>query len=64
MTKKHFNAFATALKAAQPNVFQTARYEQWRDDVIAVLEVCAKSNPNFDKGRFLAACGIPNIIME
>ena len=64
MTKKHFNAFAAALKATKPPSNADAyAQQQWRDDVIAVLEVCVKSNPSFNRGRFIEACGVPNIIM-
>lgn len=66
MTKKHFNAFAAALKATMPvyTGSHCKEYAQWRQDVIAVLEVCEKSNPSFNRGRFIAACGIPNVIMK
>ena len=73
MTKKDFIAFAAALKATMPvytgdhghadYAYHCEEYAQWKQDVIAVLEVCAKSNPAFDKGRFIEACGIPNIII-
>ena len=62
MTKNNFIALAAALRAVKPNPFQTARYEQWTADVCAIIDVCAKMNPRFNRGRFMAACDVPNIL--
>jgi acetyl-CoA acetyltransferase len=71
MTRRHFIAFAAALKAAQPTHYskvtpldsqETARrmayLDQWRRDVATTADVCARFNPAFDRARFLAACGV------
>jgi hypothetical protein len=70
MTKKHFEALAAALKATSPDRHdeectrvndRMARAEcvcQWQQDVDALADVCARFNPNFDRARFLAACGV------
>jgi len=72
MTKKDYTALALALKAAMPRYAgdkdhahyaqHCDEYGQWCRDVNAVLVVCAKDNPAFSKGRFIAACGVPNIL--
>lgn len=63
MTKQHFKALANALKATKPPRYDgSAQSMQWRDCVIAVTEVCASFNTAFKKGKFLAACGLPNIL--
>jgi hypothetical protein len=65
MTKNNFAALAAALKAQKPDgtkSMEQAAYQQWTHDVIAVMHVCTNMNPRFSKGKFLAACGIPNIL--
>ena len=66
MTRKHFEALAAALRWAEPRndggVFSDRehadRVTQWKKDALSVAEVCARFNPNFDRARFLAACGV------
>lgn len=59
MTKKHFEALAAALKAEQPGTnWDPNKHVQYRLDVRAVADVCARFNPNFDRARFLKACGV------
>jgi hypothetical protein len=56
MTKKHFIAFAKIIKAQlEADNFCSPRAEKMADMVIAVND-----NPNFDKARFLEACGFDN----
>jgi hypothetical protein len=62
MTKKHFEALAAAL-AEQRVGFSLLpslknQHAQWCRDVQAVANVCARFNPNFDRARFLKACGV------
>lgn len=57
MSKKHFEALAAALKAMQPHLTEELIY-QWELDCDAVADVCARFNPNFDRARFLTACGV------
>jgi hypothetical protein len=63
MTKKDYIALAAALKSAQPpsNADAYAR-QQWLDCVRAVMEMCAKDNPNFRRNTFATACGITNVL--
>lgn len=72
MSKKHFIKLAAALKASKPlpvdrtqtDLLPDAEYvsltslTQWRIDVRAVADVCASFNGNFDRVRFLSACGL------
>lgn len=54
MTQKHFNALAKALR----NVTKTPNgLMQWERDCSAVADVCTASDPNFNRIRFLYACG-------
>ena len=65
LTAKHFEALAAALKEnrpalpedgyGQPYHFSEA---QWSDCAGRIASVCARFNPNFDRARFLAACGV------
>ena len=68
MTKTNFIALAAALKRTMPvrgyHAWYEIAYEQWRDDVIAVIGVLEQVNPRFRKDKFIAACGVPNLIME
>lgn len=62
MSKKHFEALAAALKDNRPveggMSFYQFSEEQWLDGVGRIADVCARFNPNFDRARFLAACGV------
>ncbi len=60
MSRKDFTAIAAEIKS---------EFDEWDDRsgsakvaIIGVAEriadVCATSNPNFDRARFLAACGV------
>lgn len=72
MTKRDFIAFAAKLKACMPvyegdkdnidYLYHGFQYSQWVQCVRAVLEVCEASNPKFSKGKFIAACGVPNLL--
>ena len=59
LTKKHFEALAAALKDRMPVEPRTSNVgTQWYWDVQAMTDVCARFNPNFDRVRFLKACGV------
>lgn len=65
MTKKHFDALADALSTARPITYGYNTPSQvadalapWEESCAAVARVCARFNPNFDRARFLAACGV------
>jgi hypothetical protein len=50
MTRKHFIALAQTVAAIET---PAKRREQARINA----DICAQSNPRFDRARFLAACG-------
>lgn len=55
MSRKHFEALAAALSAS------AHRFDSEHDRVVAaetVADTCAHFNPNFDRARFLKACGV------
>lgn len=67
MTKKYFDALAAALKrrntdwlsdGPMSNDYVSGAKNQWEGDIREVALVCARFNPNFDRERFLAACGV------
>jgi hypothetical protein len=65
MTRKHFQQIANAMQSLRKFeandselsevVANAVRYSSVVD---ALAKVCAESNPNFDRNRFLEACGI------
>jgi hypothetical protein len=52
MTRKHFSAMAKAI--AKAPITNEARKALARE----LAAICATTNPNFDRARFLAACGV------
>ena len=51
MSKKHFEALAEAIASIGD--------EKARDEAaLAVASVCSEFNSNFNRGRFLRACGV------
>ena len=66
MSKKHFIALAAALKACQTTIiresdggeFPVEAMRGWRTTVQDVANICAQTNPRFDRARFLKACGL------
>lgn len=52
MTRKHFSAIAKAIASA--SIDAPARKAIARE----LAAICATTNPNFDRARFLAACGV------
>lgn len=66
MSRKHYVAIAKAMayvkpsQQARPQGFKQ-RTEAWATTVVALVEVFEKDNPNFDRARFLTACGITEI---
>lgn len=58
MTKKHFKAIAEALSKAMPDNNSADALATWTQCVVAITDVCASTNPHFDRERFLDACGV------
>lgn len=58
MSRKHFQAIADAVKDSQVATWGDAETQRFRlADNLA--DVCAAENGRFDRGRFLAACNVP-----
>ena len=68
MTRKDYVAMAEVVKATTFGTFHhdevTGQVKVWNDDVRSaefagrVADVFAADNPRFDRGRFMAACGL------
>lgn len=65
MTKRHFVALAAAFKAARADVISKepdASHTDLLDGISYaaehVADACANDNPQFNRARFLAACGV------
>ena len=69
MSRKHFEALAAefraqieALRGASHNCMTPDRVElavnATKDAIDCVCRVAADANPNFDRARFYAACGL------
>ncbi len=58
MTRKHFQAIADGLAASKPNCSDDSLLmTQWENDVLQMANVCQQFNANFNRSRFLEACG-------
>lgn len=65
MTRKHFEALAAAFKEAHQTMKDDEQYQGqgggcealWFAEQM-VAGVCASFNPNFNRARFLKACGV------
>ena len=61
MSRKHFVAIAEALSDSKPllgSLNYTELHLQWLIDVDALADVLRTFNGQFDRGRFLRACGV------
>lgn len=59
MSRKHFESLAAALRNRKPEAhWDPNKRVQWVHDCEAIADACQASNPRFDRGRFLAACGV------
>jgi hypothetical protein len=64
MTKKDFELIAGALLEARPpsgdgddNPLRRFAFERWQRTAWSVCRALASTNPRFDRGVFMAACG-------
>lgn len=63
MSKKHFNLIAANIRRISDSITPDCpEAAAKRFGVLytaeAVADACAVNNPNFDRARFLAACGL------
>lgn len=60
MTRQHFKAIADAFRRTKPldtGAGVAWGYSQWSKDVEAVAYALGQFNSQFDRDKFLAACG-------
>ena len=65
MTKKHFEAIASVIKNVREGVAEStlSMTDITANDAlnyvsIRLADVCESDNPNFDRDKFLRACGV------
>lgn len=58
MTRKDFVLIAATLKACNSEELNNAQHTQWVCTVHRFADALATTNANFDRARFLKACGI------
>ena len=58
MTKKHFEAIANAVATTRMQHEGVAAYEVLLDVSQRLAVVCAQENEQFNKAKFLRACGV------
>lgn len=63
MTRKDFVLIADTLKAAKPLYIPEDRevmfaYSAWENVAYGMATALARTNPAFDRTRFLTACGV------
>jgi len=54
---RHFSFIAGVLADVRPDGTNSADLATWEMTVSHFASACARSNPRFNRGRFLAACG-------
>lgn len=59
MTKKDFELIAGTLRASRPGEGYARNLLQWNLIVQRFAEALCATNLNFDRERFIAACGVP-----
>lgn len=73
MSRQHFEAIAGILKSLKPapryvRDFMTTRSQdrlnQWEDSLESFAALCQRSNPLFDRSRFLKAAGWEGAVTE
>jgi len=58
MTRKHFVAIATELSEIRRSMESREALDAVDRSAAAIADVCAETNPRFDRARFLRACGV------
>jgi len=71
LTRKDFILLAVALHTDAAHLYRVERrdysqmtewergaYDQWNTTVSSVADALRRTNPNFDRAKFLAACGV------
>jgi hypothetical protein len=58
MTRKHYILIASSLLSTRPPKRQHVRYTQWHTTVNDLALDLRLNNNNFDRQRFLEACGL------
>lgn len=57
MSRKHYKAIAAVIKE-NVDAFDNAGYIAARNIGNSIADICAEDNPNFNRAKFLQACGI------
>lgn len=57
MTRKDYKLLALAFASTKRGTASSYSHSQWERDVNAVAIALQSDNPNFDRVRFIKACG-------
>lgn len=57
MKKRHFEEIAATLREEQPPDVEESERARWYSIVLAFADLCQRSNGDFNRDRFLRACG-------
>ena len=60
MTRRHYKAIAAILNNALDNIEETSAVPEVTELAHALADYFKTENANFDRTRFLEACGITN----
>jgi len=58
MSKKHFQALAYTIADFNKDAPNIGQKQFTKRQIELLADFCYQQNGNFDKGRFLAACGL------
>lgn len=59
MQRRHFELIAETLAASKPAILRDRKaYNAWLEVLNAFADMLASTNRNFDRARFLRACGV------
>lgn len=57
MTRRHFVMLADAMRECRPSTAPTSpEWQQWAQCVRCLTAALARTNPRFDRARFIAYC--------
>lgn len=62
MTRQDYKLIAAVLKSVRPNPAEGGEDPVWFNVVVELCKTFKVENPRFNRGKFIAACGVPNAL--